>query len=140
MFSRGCFNDGWCAAEINQLHLAWSLAVDLFAEVGVDMHAGEARLLVALGGRFAGFVVTHDELTICIALEPVDDAAQCDARTAFYRELMFDMKFKSDGFDGGGIFDVEVFVHEYIGIAEEGHLFVGVEREFCPLGIGIEFV
>ena len=53
--------------------------------------------------------------------------------------MMFDMKFKTDGFDARGVFDVEVFVHENIGVSKKDRLLVGVQREFCPFGIGVEF-
>ena len=62
--------------QVHQPDRGRALAEHGLAQERVEVHAGEALLLVVARRGAAGLVVGDDQLTVGVELEPVDDAAQ----------------------------------------------------------------
>ena len=110
----GTADDGDRVGQVEQLHLRRSPAEDLLAQQGVEVHAVESPLLVALDGRLAGLVVGDHELAVGVELEAVDDAPQRDPA-----DRGLQPQLEADRVDTGGVLQLEVAAQQGLGLGEE---------------------
>ena len=106
------------------------LAEHLLAEERVEVDAPQPALLEGLARHLARLVVGDDQLAVVVELEAVDDAAERERA-----DVRLELELEPDGPHAGGVLELEVAAHELLGVGEEGHLVVGLEREVGEVGM-----
>src|SRR5207244_10264391 len=123
-------DDGYRLAEVEELDARRELAEHLLAEEGVEVDAPQPALLEGLARHLSRLVVGDDELAVVVELEAGEGAAERQRA-----DVRLELELEPDGPDAGGVLELEVAPHELLGVGEEGHLVVGLEREVGEVGL-----